>query len=238
MIKVLKVLAISAISIFLLITLAATIKFNFIDVPYVGGAMVYIDQDGKELKLYHKADGSVVVRFEHNGEPITFVGTAEMVASGSQYMADNGDFAFWSKGTKARVFNAMWQPIFTGLISTEQQVESIRFSPSEQRWFDDVGTCHTCTVENGFGQDGSVDNVIWQELNVGLKNDLAESPSIQEVQILFEQHYAQQPGQYPVHVSYEQGKFTILVAVAKELKGIDLLDPRGPLFATYEVLLE
>lgn len=238
MIKVLKVLAISFIATFLLITLAATIKFNFIDVPYAGGTVVYIDQDGRQLKLDNKADDSITVRFEYNGEPMEFIGIAERVASGKQYMATSGDFRFWSKGNKARVLDAMWQPVFTGLEANNQQVETIRFSQSQQRWFDDMGTCHTCTIENGFGQDGSVDELVWQELTVGLKNDLGESPSVEEVQILFEQQYAERPGQYPVYVSYQQDKFTVLVAIAKELKGMDFLASTGALIATYEVIVE
>lgn len=236
--KLLKILVVSVISLFLLVAVAGFIKFNFIDVPYVGGAKVYISEDGKQLELHHKADGSVKVRFSLNGKPIEFIAIAETISSGSQYVAKDGDFIVWTKGTKARVLDAMWQSHFSGLEAANQQVETIRFSQSQQRWFDDVGTCHTCTPDNGFGQDGSVDHVIWQELIVGLSNDLGEPPAIDEVQMLFEQEYAEQPGYYPVYVSYNSAKFTILVAVAKELKGIDFLERTGPLLATYEVSVD
>ena len=236
--KSLKILALTAVSVVLMVAVAGFIKFNFIDVPYTDDSTIYISSSGEQLTLADKADGSVEISFGQKGKLVSFVAIEEYAASGQQYVEQSGNFTFWRKGNKARVFDSMWQPVFTGLLINNQLVETIRFSQSQQRWFDDIGTCNTCTAENGFGQDGSVEDVIWQELTVGLKNDLGESPSTEEVQILFEQQYAVKPGQYPVHVNYQDDKFTVLVAVAKELKGIDLLDPRGALFATYEVLLD
>lgn len=118
----------------------------------------------------------------------------------------------------------------------QQGQETIYYSASRGQWRDDVGACHTCTAANGFGTDGTVDNIAWREIWLSLKNDANEYPPIDEVKQFFTAQHAEKSGHYPVHISQEGTVYKVIIPVPKELKSIDFFDKKGALLATYDVI--
>lgn len=232
-----KPLLITCVVALLLITVTAVIKFNFIDVPYVGEPTVYFANSGEQAKVFAKADDSIRVHVSNSDNlALDFVAYPVRSASGAQYKSKDGAYIFWSKGSEASIYDHDWQRLFQGSSQTSKAQESIYFVQSKGQWLDSVGVCHSCTPEHGFAADGSVDQVIWQEVTVKLLNDLGEAPDTSEVKELFEQQYAEPSGYYPAHVTNDNGTFTIIVAVPIELKDIDFFDRTGALYATYEIV--
>lgn len=235
--KQIKSLLLTCCAILLLVVLAAVVKFNFLDVPYVGEPIIYFTNSGEQAKVFTKADDSIRVHVSTSTNlKLDFVALPEPAASGAQYKSKGGTYTFWSKGTEACIYDHQGQLMFQGSTQISKGQESIYFSQSQNQWFDDVGVCHSCSPENGFAADGRVDQVIWKEVKVRLLNDLGESPDITEVRTLFAQQYAESSGYYPVYVTNDNGIFTIVVAVPTELTDMDFFDRAGALVATYEIV--
>lgn len=116
--------------------------------------------------------------------------------------------------------------------------ESLYFDPNDLTWKDDVGICHSCVIENGFGADGQIRDsqlhVTWQSLSLKLKNDLGENPPLSEVRTLFTTHYSADPQWFGIKLS-QQGEIYHII-VATEGSHIDFLNPAGALKASYDVI--
>lgn len=148
-------------------------------------------------------------------------------ASGAKYESRGTEkIVFWTKGKEASVFDAHDQMFFTGteVLGDETQSmtgETIYFDPDDKTWNDDIGECHTCTPENGFGANGQIDGqplVVWTKIKLGLKNDLDENPPVDEVRALFAREYSLDPQWFGTHVELKDNRFTIIFAASKSLE--------------------
>ena len=99
------------------VAIAGFIKFNLLDVPFVGAPVVYVSHSGERVTVHHKADGTVevIMTGDEGKKPNTFIANPVLSASGTRYKSDDGLFEFWSKGRLASIFNKSKGVIFSGV---------------------------------------------------------------------------------------------------------------------------
>lgn len=227
------------------IALVGKIKFDYVDVPYVGEPVTYRTGQGEFFEAHFKADHSVMVRFlSADGDYLkAFLATQVQSASGARYESKDGRFVFWTKGAAASVMGGDDRLILSG---TETDLtpdragsagrETIYFDPQDQTWKDPQGRCESCSAENGFTADGQISGtrpIVWQEARFRLRNDAGEAPPIKEVRELFETHYNANPAWYGTHVALDGDLYRVIVAT--ENGDTDFLAPAGALRAWYDV---
>ena len=108
--KAIKIVSLTAAGIVLLVAFAGFIKFNFLDVPYLGDSVVYTSEAGENIETHFKVDDSVVVYFMA-GDRVRSHFTAKPVADGSRgedesrkYESKDGRSVLSIEGGKAAVF--------------------------------------------------------------------------------------------------------------------------------------
>jgi hypothetical protein len=115
----------------------------------------------------------------------------------------------------------------------------ILFSQATGKWFDHIGVCHTCTPENGFGEDGTLETqggvIVWKELRLTLVAKTGGTPSMTEVRTFFDKTYASKINGFNTQVFATEQAYDIYVPVDKVAEKIDFMDPEGALLRTYEV---
>ena len=112
------------------------------------------------------------------------------------------------------------------------------FDIKSNKWMNKNTICKECTKENGYLKKGQMKNqaiAIWQEIQLKLKNDLGETPPINEVLEIFAYDYNLDYKWFGTYVSLDNDIFTIIYPFSKSLDE-EYLNPRGKLKAYYEVM--
>ena len=108
-------IALAVVGAIVLIAGAGFIKFNFIDVPYLGTPVTYVSKTGEIIEVHSKVDDFIEVRFTKDSKVENYF-TAKRLqsASGVKYQSTDGAFVFWEKGPMASVFQED-ELIYTGV---------------------------------------------------------------------------------------------------------------------------
>ena len=94
---------------------AGFIKFNFIDVPYLGTPVTYVSKMGEIIEVHSKVDDFIEVRFIKDDKvESTFQAKRVHSASGVKYQSKDRIFVLWEKSPIASVFHSD-ELIYTGV---------------------------------------------------------------------------------------------------------------------------
>ncbi|WP_419797012.1 MAG: hypothetical protein ACNI26_11735 [Terasakiella sp.] len=134
-------------------------------------------------------------------------------------------------------FNIVGDDVVIGDEPDEQA--GIIFSQAAGKWFDHIGVCHTCTPENGFGKDGSLELkdgvVVWKELRLKVMNKAGGVPSVAELKQFFDTVYTTKKKGFQSQVFFTNAVFDIYVPVDQGIENKDFMKPDGALLRKYIV---